>query len=78
MDNESIKHSSLIIDKVEQNTLKSYINYEIKSLSNFKTTTKNIMDNEVNSILNGSDESSESIYDSTNKLLELNILNLDN
>ena len=33
-------HSSLTIDKVEQNTLKSYIVYEIKSLSNFKTPQK--------------------------------------
>ena len=78
MDNDSVKHSSLTIDKVEQNTLKSYIDYEIKSLSNFKTTTKNIMDNEINSMLNGSDESDESIYDSTIKILGLNTLNLDN
>jgi hypothetical protein len=78
MDNDSVKHSSLTIDKVEQNTLKSYIDHEIKSLSNFKTTTKNIMDNEVNSMLNGSDESGESIYDSANKILGLDTLNLDN
>lgn len=78
MDNDSVKHSSLTIDKVEQNTLKSYIDHEIKSLSNFKTTTKNIMDNEVNSMLNGSDQSGESIYDSANKILGLDTLNLDN
>lgn len=77
-DSDSLKHSSLIIDKSEQSTLKTYINHEIKSLSNLKDTTKSIMDNEVNSMLNGSDESGESSYECANKILAIDTLNLDN
>ena len=77
-DSDCLKHSSLIIDKLEQSTLKTYIDHEIKSLSNLKDTTKSIMDNEVNSMLNGSDESGESSYECANKILAIDTLNLDN
>ena len=74
------KEKNLSFDKDEQEKLIKYAKIESKVLNKFQQSTKKILDNELNCMLTGSSDTSETIseYDESENLLDNNNINTKN